>query len=249
MSRGGRMFHLVKRTWNPITGCKHRCVYCYAKRLAEGRLKSTRKYRQGFKPAIHEHEFKKKFKPGELIFVSDMGDMWGWWVPDEWILRVLEHVKKFPDTKFLFLTKYPKRYTEFDDMLIEMENVILGATIETDKTIDYLVWKISEAPAPDARLAPMWWLHYHGFENLMVSIEPVLDFNLDAFTEAIAKINPSFVYIGYDNYGNKLPEPPLSKTMRLVEALKKKGIKVYTKTMRKAWWEEQVDKQFQVTVK
>jgi len=29
-----RMFDLVTETWNPITGCNHECVYCWARRLA-----------------------------------------------------------------------------------------------------------------------------------------------------------------------------------------------------------------------
>jgi DNA repair photolyase len=28
-------------TWNPITGCLHNCSYCYAKVLAETRLKDV----------------------------------------------------------------------------------------------------------------------------------------------------------------------------------------------------------------
>jgi DNA repair photolyase len=28
-----RMFDFVTETWNPITGCSHECVYCWARRL------------------------------------------------------------------------------------------------------------------------------------------------------------------------------------------------------------------------
>jgi len=238
MKPRSRMFSLVTTTWNPITGCRHKCVYCWARRLAEGRLRRrTEKYRRGFEPAIHEKEFKATFKPNELVFVSDMGDLFGAWVPEEWILRVLEHVRKFPKTKFLFLTKNPRRYLEFVDVLREMDNIILGATIETDRTIDYLAWKITEAPAPDARLSGMWSLRLHGFDNLMLSIEPILDFNPESFTEMIAKIEPAFVYVGYDNYGYKLPEPSLEKTLELIDELRDHGIRVYTKTLRRAWYE------------
>jgi len=130
-----------------------------------------------------------------------------------------------------------RRYLEFSDTLMEMDNIILGATIETNRTVDYLAWKITEAPAPDARLAGMWSLRLRGFNNLMVSIEPILDFNLETFVEMLANIRTAFVYVGYDNYNHKLPEPPLHKAKALVRSLREKGIQVYEKTMRKAWFE------------
>ena len=233
-----RMFSHVTSTWNPITGCRHNCKYCWARKLSLTKLKGIPHYaRHGFKPALNEKMFRRRFKPGELVFVSDMGDMWGIWVPEDWILKVLNHVKKFPRTKFLFLTKNPRRYGEFVDILGEMDNIILGATIETDRSLDYLAWKISDAPTPDARLAGMLYLRYKGFDNLMVSIEPILDFSMDTFVEMIKQIKPRLVYVGYDNYNNKLPEPPLEKTLKLVEELKK-FTNVYTKTIRKAWWEK-----------
>ena len=72
-----------------------------------------------------------------------------------------------------------------------------------------------------------------------ISIEPILDFDLDHFVEWILDFNPSFgVSVGYDNYGCRLPEPPLAKTLQLIEQLEKHGIKVERKTLRKAWWEE-----------
>jgi len=51
------------------------------------------------------------------------------------------------------------------------------------------------------------------------------------------ELEPEFIYIGYDNYGNKLPEPPLSMVLRLINALRSHGITVYEKTLRKAWYE------------
>jgi DNA repair photolyase len=98
------MFGMVTETWNPITGCLHNCVYCWARRLALTRLRNTRRYRDGFKPRLNEEEFRRRFNGG-VVFVSDMGDMWGEWVPDEWIRRVLNHIRRFPNTRFLFLTK------------------------------------------------------------------------------------------------------------------------------------------------
>ena len=232
-----KMFHKVTRTWNPITGCLHYCVYCWARRLAEGRLKNTKKYSEGFKPRFHPEELRKKFKPGEFVFVADMGDMFGKWVPKEWILKVLEVVKRYPGTTFLLLTKNPKRYLDFYRVLEGLDNVVLGATIETDDDVLYFKHRISRAPMPCNRFQYMELAPTIG--RTMLSIEPILDFDLNIFLDKILKVEPEFVYVGYDNYNNKLHEPPLHKTMELIDQLKEHGITVYTKTLRKAWYEVQ----------
>ncbi len=126
-----RMFRHVTTTWNPIVGCKHLCVYCWARRLAVTKLRHLPQYKDGFETSkLVENAFKKRFKPGEFVFVSDMGDMFGSWVPSEWILKVINYIRRFPRTTFLFLTKNPSRYHEFIDIM--PENTVLGTTIETD---------------------------------------------------------------------------------------------------------------------
>lgn len=229
--KGSRMFSLVTETWNPVTGCEHYCIYCWARRLALTKLKNTKKYRNGFKPAIHPDEFKKKFNGG-IVFVSDMGDLFGATVPSEWILKVIKHTAKFSDTYFLFMTKNPARYHEF---LNEFPpNAILGATIETDRDDLYYKHKISHAPLPSERYIAMKELKW---DKKFISIEPILDFNLRIFSKWIKEISPIMVYIGYDNYGWKLPEPTLYNTLKLIKRLKRFTI-VIKKTIRKAWYEE-----------
>ena len=53
----------------------------------------------------------------------------------------------------------------------------------------------------------------------------------------IRDINPFMVYVGYDNYGYRLPEPPLAKTLRLIRELESFTI-VVRKTLRPAWNEQ-----------
>lgn len=233
-----RMFHLVTRTWNPIIGCLHGCVYCWARALVERRLsKISKKYSGGFKPRLHEPSLKESFRPNEFVFVSDMGDAWGWWIPREWILKVLDVVRRFPKTTFLFLTKNPRRYREFGWELASMVNVVVGATVETDDDKLYEKYGISKAPQPRVRLLHMIMLRREfRYMRLMLSIEPILDFT-PRFWELILEVAPDFVYVGYDNYGNRLPEPPLHKTLELIDRLREHGIKVFEKTLRKAWYE------------
>ena len=228
-----RMFRHVTTTWNPIVGCKHLCVYCWARRLAVTKLRHLPQYKDGFETSkLVENAFKKRFKPGEFVFVSDMGDMFGSWVPSEWILKVINYIRRFPRTTFLFLTKNPSRYHEFIDIM--PENTVLGTTIETDN--DMLSAEISKAPLPSERYKAMQSLDLDSSRKF-VSIEPILDFDLDKFASWIIDINPGIVYVGYDNYNHRLKEPRLDKTMMLVKRLELSGIRVFIKTMRKAWYE------------
>jgi protein gp37 len=103
------MFDVITKTWNPVIGCLHNCTYCWARSLAETRLTQMEKYKDGFKPNIAEYELRKKFRK-QYVFACDMGDLFGDWVPREWILKVIDAIKTNPSSYFLFLTKNPKRY-------------------------------------------------------------------------------------------------------------------------------------------
>jgi len=228
---GSKMFDLVTETWNPITGCLHSCIYCWARRLVMTRLRIFPRYRDGFVPRFNAEELRRSFKPNTLVFCCDMGDIFSPGVRDEWVYKVLEHIARHPKTMFLLLTKNPERYRDFLSAM--PRNVILGATIETDNDELYLQHKVSQAPLPSQRIKAVKQLQW---SLKLVSIEPILDFT-DRFDREIAEIKPVTVYVGYDNYGNRLPEPPLQKTVSLIKFLEARGIEVRTKTLRLAWYE------------
>ncbi|MEM3745462.1 MAG: DUF5131 family protein [Candidatus Bathyarchaeia archaeon] len=220
-----KRFGEINFSWNPVTGCLHMCSYCWARMFAR-RLASmgVEPYRtHGFSPAFAEWRLRERIPNGKFIFVSDMGDMWGDWVPAEWIERVLRVVRSKPRSKFFFLTKNPKRYLEFEDKF--SENVVLGVTLETNR--DY---GLGVAPPPRERYEAMVKLNWRW---KAVVIEPILDFD-EGFIDWIYDVSPEIVYVGYDNYGNKLPEPKLEKTMILLEALRD-ITDLRPKTIRKAW--------------
>lgn len=116
-------------TWNPVTGCLHGCPYCYARRIS---------LRRGddFKPKLHPERLHQPIhvKKPSKIFAVDMGDLFGDWVPREWIEAVLRIVGKAYWHTFLFLTKNPKRYLEFQFP----ENAWIGITIDTQKRAENL---------------------------------------------------------------------------------------------------------------
>jgi len=71
-------------------------------------------------------------------------------------------------------------------------------------------------------------LHY-------LSIEPIMDFDREDFAHWIILLNPEVVYIGYDSKRKHLPEPPLAKTLGLIDDLTGAGIHVERKLLRERW--------------
>jgi protein gp37 len=99
-------------TWNPVTGCLHNCPYCYAAKMVK--RFAGKDYSGEFKPMFHSNrleEPKKKIKTPQNVFVCSMADLFGDWVPDEWIQQVLDACKAAPQHRYLFLTKNPERYS------------------------------------------------------------------------------------------------------------------------------------------
>lgn len=64
-------------------------------------------YPYKFEPTFHKHRLNKPSRKtkGVNIFVCSMADLFGEWVPDEWIGEVFEACKKAPQHRYLFLTK------------------------------------------------------------------------------------------------------------------------------------------------
>lgn len=124
-------------SWNPITGCKHDCPYCYARDIAK------RFYPQGFDPSIYPCRFaapqntRVPQKAAEdtafkNVFTGSMADIFGRWVPAEWIELVVEAVRGNPQWNFLFLTKFPQRVHEFGQM---PDNAWMGTTVDCQERV------------------------------------------------------------------------------------------------------------------
>jgi len=153
-------------TWNPVTGCLHNCEYCYARKIANrfgGKYmpygnginildtqfdgeKGIDPYPFKFEPTFHRYrldEPKRKTK-GKTIFVGSMCDLFGEWVPDEWIQEVFKACEDAPQHRYLFLTKNPKRYynLKLTENMVLNHNLAFGATctdlISFQHSLDYM---------------------------------------------------------------------------------------------------------------
>lgn len=73
-------------------------------------------YPAGFMPTFHRYRLNEpqKIKKPSKIFICSMADLFGDWVPDEWIDEVMEACNHAPQHKYFFLTKNPKRYAQKD---------------------------------------------------------------------------------------------------------------------------------------
>jgi protein gp37 len=107
-------------TWNPVTGCEHGCKFCYAREIANSERMAAF-YPNKFEPTFHPYrlEAPRNTKKPESedardgrVFVCSMADLFGKWVPKEWISQVFESCIASPEWTYLFLTKWPARYSQ-----------------------------------------------------------------------------------------------------------------------------------------
>ena len=161
-------------TWNPVTGCLHGCEYCYARKIADrfggnftmsrcsehGFLelyaKADNPYPDKFSPTFHRYRLNQpqKWVKPQNIFVCSMADLFGEWVPDEWIHKVFDTCRNAPQHRYLFLTKNPGRYTQY--RVPDDSNKWYGASITQESEMR----QFNVLPAGC---------------NIFVSMEPVLE--------------------------------------------------------------------------
>ncbi len=108
-------------TSNPIKGlCKGGCPYCYARGIYK-RFKWNPEVRFDHK---EKYKWSSEYKKTKGIFIGSMHDIFGDWVPNQWIEMILQEVR-LSNNRFYFLTKNPARYLEFDFP----KNCWLGVTV------------------------------------------------------------------------------------------------------------------------
>jgi DNA repair photolyase len=196
----GNMYSWINATWNTVKGeCPHGCTYCYMKRF--GKQKPVR---------FDELELKTDLGSGNFIFVGSSCDLFADAIPDLWLYKTLATCIQF-DNSYLFQSKNPVNILGSSAILPKKS--VVCTTIETNRWYPEIMKK-----SPDPAHRAMWM----GCIDLpkYVTIEPIMDFDVDEMIDLIRRCNPVQVNIGADSGNNNLPEPSKEKLYELIDALK-----------------------------
>jgi DNA repair photolyase len=213
----GNMYEWVTHMHTMLGGeCPHKCPYCYVGRSRFGR---PEKYTGPLR--LLEEEMTVSYGQGKVIFINHMNDMFANEVPVEWITSMLSHCTAYPENTYIYQTKNPLRALNF--MAHFPKRSVIGTTIETNLPIH---------PGPPG---PIWWRYRgikkfaeHGYETF-VTIEPIMDCDVDILSAWIVDINPKFVNIGADSKASGLQEPGPEKIEQLIRAITGAGIEIRKK--------------------
>lgn len=204
-------------SWNPVTGCLHNCAYCYARDIA------NRFFDQKFAPSFIPERLSQPANTRQIqprwygdtghnnVFTCSMADLFGKWVPTEWIEAVLQTIERNPQWNFLLLSKFPIRMAEFN----YPPNVWLGTSV------DYQ-WAVERAEKAFRKVKAS------GFEGVCwLSCEPMMERltfgSLDMF---------DWVVMGGSSRSTQTPEyrPPFDDIVHLYNQARASGCLVYQKT-------------------
>lgn len=228
-------------SWNPVTGCKHGCEYCYARGIARrfgckitGDMGNAlavleepyvsvegvkNPYPYEFLPTFHKYRLKipQTWKQPKNIFVCSMADLFGDWVPDDWIDHVLTACLAAPQHRYLFLTKNPTRYPKLalENILVASDNFWYGTS--TPHYNDPAFWSAPTEENSD--------IYYRTF----LSIEPILErFGKGSDHGSVARTG--WVIVGAET-GNRKDKvvPKKDWIMEILDECRERGKPIFMK--------------------
>lgn len=117
-------------------------------------------YPFGFDPTLYRYRLGQpgKWKEPRTVFVCPMADLFGRWVPDEWIREVFDACDAAPQHRYVFLTKNPNRYIDLAKKGMLPQEHWYGYTANRQSDL----WEFEHAGDCPAK-------------NLFVSVEPILE--------------------------------------------------------------------------
>ena len=195
-------------TWSPISGCLHGCAYCYARKLAETRLRGRCGYPEDepFRPTFHPGRLDepRRLRKSSRIFAVSMGDLFGRWVPADWIASTFASMRAAPQHTFMTLTKNPAGMVGWKFPA----NCWAGITAETPAKLRRRRAHLDRADAP---------LRFASLEPIQEEFEAE---DLDGL---------SWVIVGSES-GKGAPPPDQRAVESVISACDRLGIPVFVKS-------------------
>lgn len=115
-----------------------------------------------FSPTFHRYRLgePQSWKKPRNIFVCSMADLFGDWVPDEWIEQVFEACEAAPQHKYLFLTKNGKRYLELarKGIMPDADNFWYGCSVTRPDAPFFFSKKCKTFASIEPILEPFDWV-------------------------------------------------------------------------------------------
>lgn len=189
-------------------------------------------YPFGFAPTFHRYRLGDyKDKKGRNIFVCSMSDLFGEWVPDEWIKEVFDACREADQHNYLFLTKNPVRYVNLsmEDRLLLGENIWYGVTV-TDVQQAWMAEEIMQDMDENA--------------GAYLSIEPILEDISEDLKITIANF-ADWVIIGAETGERKDKVTPKKEWIRnIVRICRSCGVPVFMKSSLTEIWGGALIQQF-----
>ncbi|MHB1038379.1 MAG: DUF5131 family protein [Pirellulales bacterium] len=217
------------KTWSPFKGCRFDCAYCKPSFQTQAK-RQKRNCLQCYRYVPHYHEERlERIPSAEIVFVCGNADIS--FCKASFTRRIIDAIRRHnarcPYKTYYLQSKKPEYLAQF---LSEFpKNVILVTTLETNRDEGYRA--ISKAPAPTVRYKQFKALDY---PRKVLTIEPVVDFDLKPFARWIMELYPEYVWIGYNSRPKAVtfPEPRPEKLQQLIDMLVEAGIEVRGKTLR-----------------
>lgn len=221
---------------------RHPAYFCRVNENEE-LIERNAPYPFGFEPTFHEYRLDEPthIRKPSIIFVCSMADLFGEWVPAAWINQVCAACQNAPQHTYLFLTKNPGRFQDFDLMLPwPSKKMWFGFSVTDQKMLNTVAMQARYLPQMFISIEPL-----HGAIDLKHihpdGVEATLDFTNGG----------QYWLMGGDKNGRKLTwviigaesgsregkvVPKREWVERIIDDCKAEGVPVFMKDSLKDIW-------------